>query len=119
MIVERSLSFPLHMNPCNRIDHSCVISDLRDLEVTELFGMGGECVDDDMEADEGFIFKGEEAFKEEEEEQVKVAHQGDVWRELCVICGDRASGLHYNAFSCEGCKGRRHISRLLRIILSK
>ena len=24
---------------------------------------------------------------------------------LCVICGDRASGYHYNALSCEGCKG--------------
>jgi hypothetical protein len=27
--------------------------------------------------------------------------------ELCLICGDRASGYHYNALSCEGCKGRR------------
>ena len=26
--------------------------------------------------------------------------------ELCRICGDRASGYHYNALSCEGCKGR-------------
>ena len=25
--------------------------------------------------------------------------------ELCRICGDRASGYHYNALSCEGCKG--------------
>ena len=25
--------------------------------------------------------------------------------ELCLICGDRASGYHYNALSCEGCKG--------------
>ena len=25
--------------------------------------------------------------------------------ELCMICGDRASGYHYNALSCEGCKG--------------
>ena len=26
--------------------------------------------------------------------------------ELCTICGDRASGYHYNALSCEGCKGK-------------
>lgn len=25
--------------------------------------------------------------------------------ELCLVCGDRASGYHYNALSCEGCKG--------------
>jgi hypothetical protein len=25
--------------------------------------------------------------------------------ETCHICGDRASGYHYNALSCEGCKG--------------
>jgi len=28
-----------------------------------------------------------------------------VEEELCTICGDRASGYHYNALSCEGCKG--------------
>jgi Zinc finger, C4 type (two domains) len=26
-------------------------------------------------------------------------------RDLCVVCGDRASGFHYNAYTCEGCKG--------------
>ena len=23
----------------------------------------------------------------------------------CVVCGDKASGYHYNVLSCEGCKG--------------
>lgn len=27
--------------------------------------------------------------------------------ELCLVCGDRASGYHYNALTCEGCKGER------------
>lgn len=29
--------------------------------------------------------------------------------ELCLVCGDRASGYHYNALTCEGCKGKKLI----------
>ena len=29
--------------------------------------------------------------------------------ELCLVCGDRASGYHYNALTCEGCKGKSHL----------
>ncbi|KAG8517690.1 Synaptonemal complex protein 1 [Galemys pyrenaicus] len=29
--------------------------------------------------------------------------------ELCVVCGDRASGYHYNALTCEGCKGKHKL----------
>lgn len=34
------------------------------------------------------------------------AHSGRFkGEELCVVCGDKASGYHYNALTCEGCKG--------------
>ncbi|XP_076841013.1 bile acid receptor isoform X3 [Brachyhypopomus gauderio] len=34
------------------------------------------------------------------------AHSGKMRKEeVCVVCGDKASGYHYNALTCEGCKG--------------
>ena len=43
------------------------------------------------------------------ESDAKKAKKGPTPRqqeELCLVCGDRASGYHYNALTCEGCKGK-------------
>lgn len=37
--------------------------------------------------------------------------------ELCVVCGDRASGYHYNALTCEGCKGESFCFAFSTILL--
>lgn len=34
--------------------------------------------------------------------------------ELCVVCGDKASGYHYNALTCEGCKGKDKVKTKLK-----
>lgn len=35
--------------------------------------------------------------------------------ELCVVCGDKASGYHYNALTCEGCKGKDKVKTLILV----
>lgn len=37
---------------------------------------------------------------EEEEEE-----EDDGEPKVCQVCGDRATGYHFNAMTCEGCKG--------------
>lgn len=41
--------------------------------------------------------------EEEEEEEEKVTE--DEEPKACGVCGDLAKGYHFNALTCEGCKG--------------
>lgn len=36
----------------------------------------------------------------------------------CVVCGDRALGYNFNAFTCESCKGERNIHSSIDIPFS-
>ncbi|XP_044221878.1 nuclear receptor subfamily 1 group I member 2 [Thunnus albacares] len=58
---------------------------------------------------EAFMRQNEEDDEEEEEEKVTE----DEELRACGVCGDLAKGYHFNALTCEGCKGffRRAIKR--------
>ena len=60
------------------------------------------------------------AMVSQQQKRRKLATHGaagkSIEEELCLICGDRASGYHYNALSCEGCKGKKQFLFLLCIL---
>ncbi|XP_075053581.1 nuclear receptor subfamily 1 group I member 2 [Mixophyes fleayi] len=62
--------------------------------------------------------------EEEEEEDEDTSNSGgtvddedDGEPKICRVCGDRATGYHFNVMTCEGCKGffRRAVKRNLRL----
>ncbi|KAM4044990.1 nuclear receptor subfamily 1 group I member 2 [Anomaloglossus baeobatrachus] len=70
------------------------------------------------------MFKVQETIvlEEEEEEDTSTScgtgeDEDDGEPKICRACGDRATGYHFNAMTCEGCKGffRRAMKRSLRL----
>ncbi|XP_012687338.2 nuclear receptor subfamily 1 group I member 2 [Clupea harengus] len=52
--------------------------------------------------------------KSSEEEKEDEEEEEDEGPKICQVCGDQANGYHFNAMTCEGCKGffRRAVKRL-------
>lgn len=43
--------------------------------------------------------------KSSEEEKEDEEEEEDEGPKICQVCGDQANGYHFNAMTCEGCKG--------------
>lgn len=72
---------------------------------TSVIDIMGEDMGEDMSSPDSFDdYNGENgAFGDLKKKKGPAPRQQE---ELCLVCGDRASGYHYNALTCEGCKGK-------------
>lgn len=73
------------------------------------YGSGGWCGLDACEASQStymFVHDDEDGFPGIQRSRPTCSLRWKGQDELCVVCGDKASGYHYNALTCEGCKGK-------------
>jgi ecdysone receptor len=89
---------------CRQVIDPHHIMEMESVKMEEDLSSSGGFMEDDIMSPGGGGFSADSC-GEGKKKKGPVPRQQE---ELCLVCGDRASGYHYNALTCEGCKGQLH-----------